>query len=277
MKTTVVALAIFFMGALACTSSDTDTTTNNEATSTEDSDLLYRQPLKSLDYSQTSQAFLQAIRDGEDYQAIQQKLATVDADSLAAELDSKAEKLAFWINVYNANIQTILSENPDLYQDRRSFFGEPRVTVAGKELSFEDIEHGIIRGSESKLLMGYAGKIFVGDYEKKFRVDETDARIHFALNCGAKDCPPVYIYNPGTLDDDLEQLTRTYLAAHSNYDPEKDIVTTTPLFKWFRGDFQAYDGIDDFLVKYGVLSPENKNARQEFKDYDWTLSLGDFG
>lgn len=259
-------LFILILGLVACQNTDD-----------QDENKLYQKPVEELNSIATSQALLQAIRDGENYAPIQSRLATLQPDSLAAELDTKAEKLAFWINIYNGYIQTILSEHPELYEDRRAFFGEPRVTIAGKELSFEDIEHGIIRGSESKLLMGYAGKIFVGDYEKMFRVDETDARIHFVLNCGAIDCPPVYIYHPATLEEDLDQITRAYLTEHSSYDAQKDVVTTTPLFKWFRGDFQAFDGIDDFLIRYGILSPETKDAKQEFKDYDWTLHLGAFG
>ncbi len=240
--------------------------------------MLYERPVAELSYEELSQGVLEAVRDKQDASAIQTRLASLSAEDLAAELDTKEKKLAFWINIYNGYIQTVLSKNPELYEDRKKFFSEKLFTVAGKELSFELVEHGIIRGSESKILMGYAGKLFVSDYEKKFRIDETDPRIHFAINCGAIDCPPVYTFNAATIDSDLEQLARSYLQSHSTYDAETKVAKTTPLLKWFRGDFQKFDGLDDFLTVYGVIpDADRKAAKVEFNDYDWTLKLNNFG
>lgn len=224
-----------------------------------------------------SQFYLEDLQHGFEVAPLKQRLAQLDPEQLAAALNTKEKKLAFWINLYNAVVQDTLSKNPKLWDDRQAFFGMPIVTVAGKRLSLEDIEHGIIRGSQTKLGMGYIGKLTPGDYEKMMRVEDTDPRIHFVLNCGAKDCPPVYTLNPTTLDDDLNRITRAYLAKHSRYVPAENKVYTTSLFKWFKGDFRETDGVDDFLKRHGVVPPEAKDPDPEYTDYDWTLALGNFG
>ena len=39
------------------------------------------------------------------------------------------------------------------------------------------------------------------------RAEDFDPRIHFALVCGAKSCPPVRVYEPGIVDDALQMAT----------------------------------------------------------------------
>ena len=54
----------------------------------------------------------------------------------------------------------------------------------------------------------------------------------------------------------------------------EQVLLTSPLFNWFRGDFRSYDGVDDFLVAYGVLQEEQKNMDRKYENYDWTLETG---
>ena len=231
---------------------------------------------KDCPYVALSQELISTARNKADYADIKEQLAQVSPEVLARELDSDQAKKAFWINVYNGFVQHILTDNPELFEDRGAFFGEPRVTVAGKELSFDDIEHGIIRGSRVKWLLGLIKDPFAGKYERTFRVDQTDGRIHFALNCGAKSCPYVATYDARFMDEQLDEIARQFLNRTSTYKPEEEKVYVTSLFSWFRGDFGGKSGIKkDFLKKYDVI-PEEADPDLEFDKYDWTLELGNY-
>ena len=235
------------------------------------------------DYSPTattpnelSEQLLQGLRAGEDVTNVVDELAALEPGNLAAALDSRTKKEAFWINIYNGMVQYLLTENPSLYDDRSSFFSTPSFTVSGQELSPNTLEHGIIRGGENRLGLGFIPQLFPNKFERTFRIKGGDSRVHFALNCGASDCPPVEIYEPETFDEQIDERVRSYLAEHSELQEQEgdQVLVTSPLFSWFKGDFRDHNGVDDFLVKYGVLEEENKDVKREYKDYDWTLETG---
>ena len=207
--------------------------------------------------------------------AIRSTLKSVHVDSLANTLKTEAQKKAFWINVYNAHIQILLADNPSLFDDRGKFFGAPRVTIAENKLSFDDIEHGIIRSSKIKISLGLLRNPFASSYEKKFRTKETDGRVHFALNCGAKSCPLVAIYEAENFDQKIDRVAKSFLQKVSTYKPDENKVITTPLFSWFRGDFNGKKGILNYLKKYEVI-PKGKKPSITYDNYDWTLSLGNY-
>lgn len=148
-----------------------------------------------------SEDLLLRIKNGQKTSEPRTTLYTLSFETLQNALKTDNQKLAFWINIYNAYIQIILSEHPELYQDRDTFFKNDQIPIAGRLISFDKIEHGIIRKSQWKLGLGLVGKWFPDKFERELRVDETDYRIHFSLNCGAKDCPPVGIYEPERLDE----------------------------------------------------------------------------
>jgi len=223
-------------------------------------------------FVELSRDLIEAARHDQPHEQLLQRLADLPREELADSLDTPAEKLAFWINVYNAHIQFFLKEHPEWYEDRGSFFKTDRIVVAGKELSFDDIEHGLIRNSTSKWSLGFLPKIFTGSFEKQFRLDEVDPRIHFALNCGAKDCPPVANYSATKLDAQLEASTQRYLNNNSEYLPEEDKVRVTSLMNWFRGDF---GNRTEFLKRYDII-PEDADPSLEYRDYDWTLALDNY-
>lgn len=230
---------------------------------------------KEYKYVALSKDLIRVARNKTSYADIKQKLATVPVDTLAKELDNDEAKKAFWINIYNAYVQLVLSENPDLFEDRDKFFGEDRVTIAGHELSFDEIEHGIIRNSKVKWLLGFVKNPFASKLIRTFRVDKVDPRIHFTINCGAKSCPKVAIYTVKTLDQQLDIATRQYLQETTTYKPEEEKVYVTSLLSWFRGDFGGKKGIQDFLKAYDII-PEESDPALEFKEYDWTLDLGNY-
>ncbi|MGB5274056.1 MAG: DUF547 domain-containing protein, partial [Flavobacteriaceae bacterium] len=181
------------------------------------------------DFNLLSEQFLIKIKADQDTKSIRDQLAGAKLTDLSASLVTDAQKLAFWVNIYNGYIQVILKENPELYNDRRTFFDMEQIPIAGTTVSFSKIEHGIIRKSQWPLGLGYVRKWFPDKFERKLRVDKRDYRIHFALNCGAKDCPPVAIYTPQRLEEQFEEGTKRYLTRTSTYKVGENEVAVTSL------------------------------------------------
>jgi len=230
------------------------------------------------DFPQLSVDLLQAVKANGATQTYTQQLAQAKLKDISSQLDTDAQRKTFWINVYNSFIILRLRENPEIYatkDGRDDFFTEPRVTIAGQKLSFDDIEHGILRRSKVKLSAGYLGKLFVDEVEKKLRVDEVDWRIHFALNCGAEACPPVEIYRVNSIDQQLTQRAKAYLTSTTVHKSEEGKVYVTPLMSWFRADFGGLSGVRDILRDFGLI-PREADPSIEFKDYNWSLDIDNF-
>ena len=204
------------------------------------------------------------------------KLKNYPLDKLKAELTDQTVAKAFWVNYYNATVQVLLLEDPKKYDDRGAFFSTKWTIVAGHELSLDDIEHGIIRGSKHKYTLGYTSKFFVEDFEETFRLDELDYRVHFALNCGALSCPPVAIYKAEALDKQLEVASKTYLTREVRYDASKKRVAVPVLCQWFYADFGKELGIREMLNRYLPEVKVSDKAKISYLDYDWTVKIQNF-
>ena len=225
-------------------------------------------------YIQVSQDLLQNIIDGKTYKKQVNLLEKSTLKDLVFQLKTDTQKKAFWINIYNAFIQISLTQNPKLYEKRGAFFSDKRVKIAGELLSFDDIEHGIIRKSRMKISLGYLRKWFRPKWERKLRVKKIDWRIHFALNCGAKSCPPVAVYTSENLDRELDFMTTEYLKEQTSYNASSKTANSVALMSWFRGDFRGKRGAKKILFEYGITPVKPKKLT--FKSYDWTLLLGNF-
>ncbi|WP_254073669.1 DUF547 domain-containing protein [Cellulophaga sp. HaHaR_3_176] len=223
-------------------------------------------------FNKLSEEFLIKIKNGENTEAIREQLASTTIEELEDGLQTDTQKLAFWLNIYNGYIQFILQENPDSYSDRGSFFKKEQIKIAGTTIAFEKIEHGIIRKSQWPLGLGMIRKWFPNKLERKLRVEERDYRVHFALNCGAKDCPPVAIYYAEKLDEQLDLGTKKYLTQTTVYNKEENTVSVTPLFSWFRGDFGCKKGVKEILKAHNIVD-DTKGLDITYKGYDWTLDL----
>lgn len=226
------------------------------------------------DYQTVAKELLVALKNGAPTEAYVAVLEKSTQAELQSQLTNDAQKLAFWVNVYNAYIQVILKEDPSAYEDRRSFFKKPQIKIAGELMCFADIEHGIIRRSQFEYFLGYVRNPFVARYKKRLRPKKEDFRVHFALNCGAKSCPPVAIYTPENLDEAFDKSARKFLHDFSEYDKMNNNVLTTPLFSWFRGDFGGKKGTKRILERYGVVP--SADVGLSFNSYDWTLDLDNY-
>ena len=222
-----------------------------------------------------SAAFLRAVKLDEPVADYEDDIATLDSDRLATALDTDGARTAFWVNVYNAATQCALEADPDQYEDRRTFFSEPRVTVAGTHLSLDDIEHTILRRSYPKWTLGYLRWPFRDEFAEVHQPTERDPRIHFALNCGAESCPAIAAYARNDIDEQLDWTAEGYLDSTVEYDPEAGRALVPRVMLWFRGDFGGKRGILDMLERYDQI-PLGASLRLSYREWDWSLDIGAF-
>lgn len=177
----------------------------------------------------------------------------------------KDERLAFWINAYNAVVlHHVLERYPGIesVEDVDGFFDELTFPVAGKERTLDEIEQeGIAVG---------------------------DPRIHFAVVCASTSCPDLRgePYVASRLDRQLEEQTRRFLADEAKGARlEGDTLYLSSIFKWYAGDFTGGSTVVAFFARGGVLdwvvehAPEGLAERIEradpsvsYMDYDWGLN-----
>ncbi len=207
--------------------------------------------------------------------SVLEAMGRVSESALAEEPD--AERLAFWINAYNAcmlrrvidhypimksggligRIKNVFADRPDnsVWQIEDVFTGK-HCFVAGAVRSQDEIEHEIIRP--------------IGD-----------PRIHFVVNCAARSCPSLapFAYRADNLDEQLDQAVRSFILDQRHFAVESGEPTTVHLNKvldWYQDDFGGVSGLVEFLAEYvdddtaALLRADG--TRVEFFDYDWTLN-----
>lgn len=222
-----------------------------------------------------SQDFMYAAKTGEPTKIFEDKMNLLSYDSLIATLKSDDEKKSFWINIYNGFTQVILNKNPGAYKNRNKFFSSKQIHIAQKSFSLDEVEHGILRRSKIKWSLGYLNKLFPSKLEKELRVQKLDYRLHFALNCGAKSCPPIAFYDPEKLNNQLDMATKTYLTGETKYNSSKNILYLPALMGWFRRDFGGKKKMI-MLVKKLAIIPQETNPKIKFNKYNWDLFLQNY-
>jgi hypothetical protein len=234
-----------------------------------------KKSINHINLIEISQQLLLKAKTHEATDSLVTVVTNLQEAELANQLTNDTYKKAFWINIYNAYTQILLQKNPDKYKNRGSFFGDKQINVAGRKLSLDDIEHGILRRSKIKWGLGYVNKIFPSAFEKKQRVDTVDYRIHFSLNCGAKSCPPIAFYSVDQLDKQLEMATKVYLEGEVGYNEKDNTIYLPAIMGWFRGDFGGKRKMIELLKKLEVI-PAVKKPEIKFKRYDWNLFLENY-
>ncbi|MFC7232054.1 DUF547 domain-containing protein [Saliphagus sp. GCM10025308] len=232
-----------------------------------------------LDPLSISADLLYTVKTDGERGALRDHLATLERTRLDRALGGRAEKLAFWLNCYNAYVQILLEDDPTLLEggvlDRWKFFARDRVPIAGVWLSLNDIQHGLLRGSRHPWGMGYLPRPFPTAFERQFRLESVDPRIHFALNCGTESCPPVAVYSPADVETELETATDWFLEENVSYQPRERVARVPRVFLWYRGDFGGSSGIRSFLERYDVIPP-GVTPTLQYDEYDWSMDLGDY-
>ncbi|MCU0391580.1 MAG: DUF547 domain-containing protein [Thermoflexibacter sp.] len=229
-------------------------------------------PVTHASLAQLSGKFLLQIKMQKETQAIEKELFELNIDSLKAALADDNAKKVFWINIYNAYYQLLYTRDN---KRKPAIFTKKLIPIAHTYFSLDDIEHGILRKYRSKYSLGYWGNIFTSSLIKHLAVDTIDYRIHFALNCGAKSCPPITFYQYEKIDEQLDKATRSFLLAETEVDETKKQIRTSKILSWFRGDFGGKKGIKNILG--GLMNQNLNDYTLKFKVYDWEASMANFG
>lgn len=202
-----------------------------------------------------------------------------------ATLGTREEKLAFWINLYNAlvldGVITFAVEKSilDVGMAGLAFFRKAAYQVGGQRMSCDDIEHGILRGNRGHPFI--PGPQFVEkDPRLAWVIEPPDLRIHFALNCASRSCPPIRFYDASLLEDQLNRATKNFLASSVMIDTSQQALSLSQIFKWYQRDFGGKEGVIEFLITYYPdesacewISGNRKIIRLSYMAYDWRLNF----
>lgn len=115
-------------------------------------------------------------------------------------------------------------------------FSRPAAEADGHELSLNQIEHGLLRGNR-RPPNGLRRTLPAGAPRLRLAPSIVEPRIHFALNCGARSCPPIRHYDAGRLEEQLEFATRSYLESETTVDEAGCRVELPGLMKLYAADF----------------------------------------
>lgn len=177
---------------------------------------------------------------------------------------SRDDRFAFWVNLYNALTVDVVVDyypvasirdipiSPGLFS--KGPWGRKLVTVAGRELSLDDIEHGILRA------------------------DFKDARIHYAVNCASWSCPDLapVPYEGEKLEAMLNEAARLYINSSRGADIRNGDLKVSSIFDWYMEDFGGNEaGVLTELRKYAepdlAAALENISGISSYR-YDWSLN-----
>ena len=237
----------------------------------------------------TGQVDYARLRDSPVYREYRRLTARLP-DFALDRLTTHEEKLAFWLNLYNALIidGVIHLGIRQTVREDAGFFRRVAYNVGGFRFSADDIEHGILRANAGHPII--PGPQFgKHDPRRRFALEQIDFRIHFALVCGAKSCPPVNFYDADRLDSQLDLAARNFLNQDIEIDPDRRIIRLSRLLQWYSGDFGAgawvkwglgeksplLRAISSYLIEDSVrtfIETNTGTLKVRFKAYDWALN-----
>lgn len=164
---------------------------------------------------------------------------------------SKNEKLAFYINAYNAFTVELIIENYPIksIKDIRNPWGQNFIQLGDESISLNDIEHNILRKMN-------------------------EPRIHFAINCASVSCPKLHNkpFTAEQLDKQLDQVTRAFINSSENTISENELQLSN-IFKWYEKDYlvNGIRSLAHYVSQYTDVKI-NPNAKVNFLDYNWDLN-----
>ncbi len=203
-----------------------------------------------------------------------------------AMLASRAERLAFWINLYNALIVDVVIQ----FGVKRSvnevsgFFWRAAYNIGGQRYCAFDIEYGILRANASHPAI--PGPHFgVDDPRRRYSLAHLDPRLHFALVCAARSCPPIAVYDAVNIDEQLDMAARAFIQNGGvEIDRATGEVWLSQIFRWYAPDFGGRPfalgdkrPLLEFVAAYLTDKGEREYLLQgkpaiRFQPYDWSLN-----
>lgn len=194
------------------------------------------------------------------------------------------EKTAFVINLYNLMIKYAFVKLgiPTTDFARLAFFNGVCVNVGCQILSLNDLEHGILRANARPPYKIMKQISFGDSLKKQLSLHEVDARIHFALNCGAKGCPAVKRYSVEALDEELRLAALAFCEQDSNVsiDEVNNVIGLSKIFYWYQSDFvSSKDKLPSKIAQYYLRGDKKEKLERliakgrfsiKYLDYDWS-------
>jgi hypothetical protein len=161
----------------------------------------------------------------------------------------RPEQMAYWINAYNAFTVKLMLDNPTS-SIQNLHGGKPWdvkwIRLGDRTYSLNEIENDILR--------------------PRYK----DARIHFAVNCAAKSCPPLAnrAFTAENLNRMLDQQTRNFINNDAFNTFAGGEARVSKIFDWYSSDF---GDLRAFLSRYRS-EPLGAETSIRFNDYDWALN-----
>jgi len=199
------------------------------------------------------------LKEDKEFEKYIEYLSNTDPDTLPFDKD----RLAFWINAYNAFVlKGVLEEYPiksvlDVSWIPHSFFKRRKFDTKHGKITLQVLEN------------------------EKLREAFREPRIHFVINCASMSCPKLLTeaYKAERLEQQLEAQAISFINdKNKNYlDKENNILSLSSIFKWYEGDFiKKGEKIAEYVARY--LSTEdaefvrNNEVTIKYLDYDWGLN-----
>jgi len=235
-------------------------------------------------YESGSRVDYSRLCEAECYHRYQKELIPKLRNLDLGALKTKEEALAFWINLYNAlvihaviefDVKESIAEGG--IHNLIRFFRRAAYDISGLRFSLEDIEHGILRGNRGNPYQ-FSAQFARNDLRHEFVIHPVDPRIHFALNCASKSCPPIGIYTPENLDNQLDMAASNFIQSEVRLEDGR--LWISQIFNWYLGDFNRKVGLINLLIKYlpddkrrAWLIERAQKGRFKYLPYDWALNV----
>jgi hypothetical protein len=208
------------------------------------------------------------------------RLRSLDLSALA----TLERHLAFWINLYNVLVidaAISFGVSRSVTEGRLgvvSFFRRAAYDVGGQRFSANDIEHGVLRANRPSWAI--PGPQFgPSDPRLAWRLPTLDPRIHFALNCASRSCPPIGVYDADRIDAQLDLAAASFVDNDVAIDPRTGVVRLSSIFRWYAGDFGGRAGVLAFLKERlpdgagrDWLRRQGPYVKLIYYPYDWGLN-----
>lgn len=217
-----------------------------------------KKPLEAFDHTSYDDLIAAYVSDqgNVDYDGFKRNWGTLRkyikalGENMPTDAWTKEDKLAYWMNAYNAMTVDLILRNYPLasIKDIKDPWGQRFWKLGEKYYNLNEIEHKILRK------MG-------------------DARIHFGINCASFSCPPLLneAFTAQKVDKQLDTLARRFVNDKKRNTITANSIEISEIFNWFAKDFKTNGSVIDFLNTYSE-TPINAKAKKRFKDYNWSLN-----
>ena len=163
---------------------------------------------------------------------------------------TRADSLAYYINLYNAATVKLIVENYPVnsIKDIKNPWLKKRVQIGDSKVSLAHIENKILR-----------------------KMDEP--RIHFAINCASFSCPKLInmAFTTDSIEEQLASVTKDFIADPTRNRVSAEKLELSKIFQWYKGDFKSSGGLRIFIKENSSIDIE-EDAEIIFLKYDWSLN-----